>query len=288
MTSEKPCENGEMASTSGVRLTKHHALGNDFLVWLTDALPLDAPDRARRWCDRRTGIGADGLIVGLPADADPQAELVFRLFNSDGSPAAVSGNGLRCLAQAEAMRRGVVGLDLPVATPAGLRQCVVESGSEPHCVEVTVEMGQYHPGPQPLVDDLVAAAGPSVASVSRWQTVDVGNPHVVCQVPDPSAIDLAVAGPAIERFFPDGANVHFVRVVDEQALQLRVWERGAGITEACGTGATASAAVFHQWGLVGSTVRVEMPGGDAVVTVDESLTLRGPACFVAELTVANA
>lgn len=285
MTDRKACDNGVMALPSGVRLTKHHGLGNDFLVWLTESLPLDAPNRARRWCDRRTGIGADGLIVGVAADADSDADLVFRLFNSDGSPAAVSGNGLRCLAQAEALRRGVDSLDLSVATPAGVRRCTLGPGGEPHEVLVTVDMGPGHPGPAPAVPDLLAAAGPSVAEVIRWETVDVGNPHVVCQVHDPDTIDLAVAGPAIEQFFADGANVHFVTATSQHELLLRVWERGAGITEACGTGATASAAVFHRWGLVGPAVRVQMPGGEAQVTVGESLTLTGPACFVAELVV---
>ena len=92
-----------------IRLSKHHGLGNDFLVCLTEHLPLDAVTRARTWCDRRTGIGADGLIFGLPPgpNHDDEGDIVMRLFNSDGSPAALSGNGLRCFAQAVARAQGV-------------------------------------------------------------------------------------------------------------------------------------------------------------------------------------
>jgi diaminopimelate epimerase len=289
MSERKACETTTMASPLDAYLSKHHGLGNDFLVWLTESLPLDAPDRARRWCDRRTGIGADGLIFGLPvADGETTTDLVFRLFNSDGSPAAVSGNGLRCLAQAEARRRGVSELSLRVSTPAGVRLCTVQPSDDAHTVVASVAMGAATTGPNPTSSALMTDAGPSVAAVQRWETVDIGNPHVVCQVDDPTAIDLAVAGPAVEQFFPDGANVHFVSVTGNQELLLRVWERGAGITEACGTGATAAAAVFHRWGLVGESVRVQMPGGDVTVGVGDELTLTGQACHIADITVANA
>ena len=116
------------------------------------------------------------------------------------------------------------------------------------------------------------AVGAPVASVKRWETGDIGNPHVVCEVDDPDEIDLALAGPAIEAHFDDGANVHFVSVSGTDEISLRVWERGAGITNACGTGATVSADVFHRWGLVDRKVIVRMPGGDALVDVGDPTT----------------
>ena len=110
-----------MQAGSSVSFSKYHGLGNDFLVCLTDHLPIDAPLRARSWCDRRTGIGADGLLFGLPPAPDngDGGDIVMRLFNSDGSPAALSGNGLRCFAQAVARAQGVADLHLKVSTPAG-------------------------------------------------------------------------------------------------------------------------------------------------------------------------
>lgn len=270
-----------------IRLSKHHGLGNDFLVCLTDHLPLDAVERARAWCDRRTGIGADGLIFGLPPGTGhgDDGDIVMRLLNSDGSPAALSGNGLRCFAQAVARARGIADLHLDISTPAGIRACTVHATDAPHIVTATVDMGVVCPGPDPDVEELMAVVGEPVSLVKRWETGDIGNPHVVCEVDDPDAIDLATAGPAVEAHFEEGANVHFVTVSGRNELYHRVWERGAGITNACGTGATVSADIFHRWGLVDTKVIVHMPGGDALVDVAGPTTLTGPATHVADLDV---
>jgi len=265
--------------------SKHHGLGNDFLVTLTDSLPLDAVDRAVALCDRRTGIGADGLIFGIQR---PNGRLVMRLLNSDGSPAALSGNGLRCFAQAVAVQRGVPHLELDVDTPAGVRHCSVMATDEKNTVVATVDMGVVCPGPDPDVADLIEASGASVASVKRWETGDIGNPHVVCEVDDPLSIDLASAGPAIEAHFEEGVNVHFVAVSGLNQLTVQVWERGAGITKACGTGATVSAQIFHDWDLVGPKVVVRMPGGDALVDLQGPVTLTGPATHIADFEVPDA
>lgn len=270
-----------------LRLSKHHGLGNDFLVCLTDHLPLDAASRARSWCDRRTGIGADGLLFGLPPAPTQRdgGDIVMRLLNSDGSPAALSGNGLRCFAQAVARQRGVADLHLAVSTPAGVRNCTVHATDTSHVVTATVDMGVVCPGPDPDVENLMEAVGAPVQAVKRWETGDIGNPHVVCEVDDPDSIDLGTAGPAVEAHFEGGVNVHFVTVSGTDELSHRVWERGAGVTNACGTGATVSADIFHRWGLVGPKVIVRMPGGDALVDVRGPVTLTGPATHVADLTV---
>lgn len=271
-----------------IQLSKHHGLGNDFLVCLTDRLPLDAAHRAKAWCDRYTGIGADGLLFGLPADPASGADVVMRLFNSDGSPAEISGNGLRCFAQAVGRQRGQIESRINVSTPAGIRACVVRSTEAQETVVATVEMGIVRPGPEPDVHNLLAEVGAPVAAVKRWETADIGNPHVVCEVDEPEAIDLLVAGPAVESHFREGANVHFVAVSGRDELSVRVWERGAGVTNACGTGATVAADVFHRWGRVGQQVVVHMPGGNALVDLGTPLTLTGPATHVADLLVADA
>ncbi|MDE0067191.1 MAG: diaminopimelate epimerase [Acidimicrobiaceae bacterium] len=274
-----------------LRYSKHHGLGNDFLVLLTDSLPPDAVDQSVALCDRRTGIGADGLIYGVTSEAH---ELSMNLFNSDGSSAAVSGNGLRCLVQAVARRRSVAAIEIEVETPAGMRRCSASATDSPKTVVATIEMGTVAAGPAPDVEDLMGAvaeelgeAGAESMGVRRWETCDIGNPHVICHVDDPDEIVLDVVGPAIERHFADGANVSFVAVDGNDQLELRVWERGAGVTSACGTGATVAGHVFRRWGLIGPKSVVRMPGGDAVVDLSGPLTLTGPATHVADIEVSD-
>ena len=268
-----------------MHLSKHHGLGNDFLVTFHDTLPLDVSSRAVALCDRRTGVGADGLIVGLPA-ADGAVEM--RLLNSDGSPAELSGNGLRCFAQAVARQRAVTHLDLDVVTPAGVRHCVVRATEDPTVVVATVEMGIVTPGPDPDVDDLLGTIGDLPVPVRRWETGEVGNPHIVLEVDDPDQVVLDRVGPEIASHFGRGINVHFAARTDRGGIVLRHWERGAGITAACGSGATVSAVIYRRWGDVDDKVVVHMPGGDAMVHTTPPVTLTGPATHVADIEVPDA
>jgi diaminopimelate epimerase len=261
-----------------VHLTKHHGLGNDFLVVL-DETNADLPEidgaLARRLCDRRTGIGADGLIHG---EAAGSAGIVMHLFNSDGSPAEVSGNGLRCLAQAVALAREDPALHLVVGTDAGAREAVVDAPAGSSTAMVTVDMGVVGEGaPVP------AAVAARVAGKVR--SVDAGNPHLVVLGPDPHAVDLAVEGPWIDQQVDGGVNTEWIAPAGPDAIDLTVWERGAGITQACGSGACAGAWAAHEWGLVGSEVAVRMPGGSATVILGDTAQLVGPAVLVATLVV---
>lgn len=268
-----------------MQLTKHHGLGNDFLVALVDELPADAAAIARRVCDRRRGIGADGLMFGLPgpsaqgADTSPSATIVMVLFNSDGSRPEMSGNGIRCLAQAVAARDNITEGDIAIATDGGPRVVTVSPGRHAGEIMARVDMGPVGEGPG--VD--------ASLSLTQAATADLGNPHLVVRVDDPAVVDLAVDGPALEQVYPDGMNVEFIApaVGKPDTLDLVVWERGAGITEACGTGACAAAARAHEWGLVGQQVTVQMPGGDVVVEVGERVFLNGPAELIATIEVAS-
>ncbi|MEJ7584237.1 MAG: diaminopimelate epimerase, partial [Acidimicrobiales bacterium] len=277
------------------RLTKHHGLGNDFLVLLgssADTSDVDAAT-ARRWCDRRRGIGADGLLVGTDGEgaAGSTVDLVMTLFNADGSRAEMSGNGIRCLAQAEARRRGVETVELRIATDGGIRSVAVEpdpAAVDQATVSATVDMGSAAAGPEPDIelthDPADLGTAEALALSPRAQvTVDLGNPHLVLLVDDPEAVDLVAAGSLHEAAFSHGINVHAVAPTAGQrdALTVRVWERGVGVTDACGTGAAAAAHAAHEWGLVGRQVTVHMPGGDVEVTVDDPIMLTGPATFVA-------
>ncbi len=267
-----------------MHLTKHHGLGNDFLVTFVDEVPSDAPALAIALCNRRTGVGADGLIFGVDAGTVP----VMTLFNNDGSTAEISGNGLRCFVQAVAMRRGVSQLEIEVDTAAGRRACALEGTDDPAIVYASTDMGQVTAGDAPDSADFLTTID-GLRTVHRWTVGAVGNPHVVIEVDDPTGVDLAHVGPQIEQHFPHGVNAHFVAAEADDEIVLAVWERGAGITQACGSGATVSAQRMHEWGVVGTTVRVAMPGGTAVVDVAteerQTAVLRGEATFVGTVQV---
>jgi diaminopimelate epimerase len=258
-----------------VQLTKHQGLGNDFLVRRTPDLPAGAPALARRLCARRRGVGADGLIFGVDP-ADPANDVAMVLFNADGSRAEMSGNGIRCLAQA--VLAGPAPRAVNVETDAGVRQVLLTPTDEPSTVQAAVDMGRVGPGP--------GTASVRLASGEiRSATADIGNPHLVVQVEDPAAVELSVAGPRHEAVFAAGINVEFIAPADGSAIDLRVWERGAGVTEACGSGACAAAYHAREWGLVGEQVEVRMPGGSAQVGLGDTVTLSGPAVHVATIEV---
>jgi diaminopimelate epimerase len=295
-----------------LHLTKHHGLGNDFLllVDLDDRVPVDGA-RARALCDRRQGVGADGFIrvtsstdpvargvgatdaatTGTEADvagpagwvAAGRTDVVMTLHNADGSPAEMSGNGIRCLGQAVARHRGVATLDLVVATAAGRRQVRVRPGpaADPVTAWVEVDMGPARPGPGSWVTTVGVDA-------TKMLGVDMGNPHVVALVEDPARIDLDTFGPALSASFDSGTNVEVIRLAPglDDTLDLRVWERGVGLTQACGTGACAAAYAAHEWGLVGEQVRVRMPGGEVDIHLGATVILAGPATYVADVHVA--
>lgn len=277
---------------STIRLTKHHALGNDFLIAIDPARPL-GPGDAVAWCDRRTGIGADGLMQVDTIDADPgRPPWRMTLWNADGSEAEISGNGVRCVGQAIVLHDGLSGaFILDVDTASGVRRLEVVDAPAPELGggaafhSVRVDMGAPRPG-GPEASDRWSAAG---VDVFRQEGIDMGNPHLVALVDDPAAIDLAAVGPAVEAQYPAGCNVHVVRIEDASTIELRVWERGAGITEACGSGACAAAVAGHRWGLTSGRVQVVMPGGAVEVEVtDDTVHLTGPATYVADIAVPSA
>ncbi|MEM9563446.1 MAG: diaminopimelate epimerase [Actinomycetota bacterium] len=282
-----------------LRLTKHHGLGNDFLVVIDPWRPVDGDD-AVRWCDRRTGVGADGLIQAVPiggpgrldAAEPPTTNWRMTLWNSDGGRAEISGNGLRCLAQALAERLGHDGADdlaLAIETDAGPREAIVLARSAdavPGEDRVRVGMGKAVDGPGP--SDRWGGLG---VEVLDQVGVDVGNPHLVGFV-DPATpidgFDMAAIGPPVEADHPGGLNVHVVRVVGRRRIEMAIWERGAGVTQACGSGACAAAWAANRAGLVDGAAGVEvvMPGGAAIVEVlDDEVVLTGPAVRVAEVRV---
>ena len=273
-------------SSINVSVTKHNGLGNDFLVLdrrdlsaLSDdqVAKIDWPNAARNWCDRKTGIGADGLLLLGRVDANG---LTMRLYNSDGSLAEMSGNGIRCLAQAAYMADGLTTeVVYVVTTDAGERRVVVTPRvNDPQTVDASVDMG--------VIGRLDEPAGWATLECDPMRPVmhvSVGNPHSVVGVEDVSVVPLKELGEKVPQI-----NLEIIEPGPEvNAITMRVHERGAGITQACGTGACASAWAAVQWGLVpasASEVIVHMDGGDVQVRVNkpkaDSVTLIGPAQFM--------
>jgi diaminopimelate epimerase len=259
-----------------MRLTKHHGLGNDFLVLLDLAGHHEVtPAIAVALCDRRTGIGADGLIRVTAGTGG--ADVTMQLHNADGSLAEMSGNGIRCLAQAVFQSHLVRPPVLRVATDAGLRTvtALARTGDRSHTF--SVEMGQAKVG----ADEPALAEGP----VLRATRVEVGNPHVVLQWAEEELPDrerLVALGAAIDGATPGGTNVEVVRPGPGPGeLSMVVYERGVGPTQACGTGACAVAAAAQHWGVAGAASTVHMPGGPVTVTVGDPVLLTGEATSVA-------
>ncbi|HUP70711.1 MAG TPA: diaminopimelate epimerase [Acidimicrobiales bacterium] len=263
-----------MTALTTLHLTKHHALGNDFLVLLDPDDKVDfGLEMARSLCDRHRGIGADGMIHARTGAAP--ADITMTLRNADGGLAEMSGNGIRSLAQA--VVDAGKGPQLTIATGGGLREVTVEDETEPGVRRVSVDMGRATLGPDQ----------PQECLGRRVRTVDMGNPHLVLLGPDPREVDVADLGPKMEELTPAGINVEFVMLgPGRDELTLRVWERGVGETLACGTGACAAAAAAHSWGLVGSIVTVHQPGGAADIELrDNTVVLSGPTQLIARIEV---
>ena len=272
-------------------VTKHNGLGNDFLVLdrrqanaLSDsqAAEIDWPNIAREWCNRKTGVGADGLLLLGRVDTNT---LTMRLYNSDGSLAEMSGNGIRCLAQAAHMADELTAeVVYTVATDAGERRVVVTpQANDPLTVNASVDMG--------LIGTLQEPTGWASLECDPMRPVmhiSVGNPHSVVGVEDVAIVPLKELGEKVPQI-----NLEIIEPGPEvNAITMRVHERGAGITQACGTGACASAWAAVQWGLVPASaneVIVHMDGGDVKVRVNEprsgSVTLIGPAQFMSKHVV---
>jgi diaminopimelate epimerase len=257
-------------------LTKYEAIGNDFLIVFDGAGSLTiTPDLAAQLCDRHRGVGADGLIQLRPTSN----AFAMVLHNADGSPAEVSGNGLRCAALAAFDAGVATGRSIVITTVVGQRRAELIS-RDGAVSELSVEMGDVRVEPTP-----------SPVPGKKGFRADVGNPHLVLLGDRNDDVDLAVLGPDLEAAWPGGQNIEVISVSGVNELDLVVFERGAGMTEACGTGSCAAAAAARMAGVVGDVVMVNNPGGSLVVELGPvgeyaaPVRLTGPARRVAEVNV---
>ena len=269
--------------------TKMHGLGNDFVVLdgITTALVLD-PDRVRKLCDRRRGVGADQLLlVEPPTEAD--ADFRYRIFNADGAEVGQCGNGARCVAH-YVQAKGWVQSGAPIrlqteAQPMTLqimpdRQVAVSMGV-PDFTPAQVPMQTEAPGP---MHQLALPSGEPL----EFAAVSLGNPHAVIFTDSVARAAVDEIGAAFQKLslFPERVNVGFCEVIDAEAIKLRVYERGVGETQACGSGACAAVAAGRWLRRLDASVKVSLKGGDLQISwtgkTDASLMMIGPAASVFE------
>jgi diaminopimelate epimerase len=275
-----------------LQFSKYQGLGNDFLMLdgrsaaIGDGCMGLSQERIQRLCDRRFGVGGDGVILALPPREG--GELRMRIFNADGSEPEMCGNGIRCLARFLADSDGdgpgrqwqietLAGRIVPELQADGTIR--VDMGApflEPATIPTTLAVGEAG-----LPQGQLEAGGITFAVGAAG----MGNPHVVIPVDDVEAIDLERCGAALEvdPAFPARTNVHFVQALSPTHLVMRVWERGAGPTLACGTGACATLVVAHRFGLAERRARIDLPGGPLEIDWDpasDHLFMTGPAVAV--------
>ncbi|MCH7881555.1 MAG: diaminopimelate epimerase [Proteobacteria bacterium] len=245
-----------------LKFSKMHGLGNDFIV--IDAINqkfIPDPERIRAWARRQTGIGFDQLLLVEKAQSD-KAAFKYRIFNADGGEVEQCGNGARCFARF-VRERNLTDLDLiPVETRNGL---IVLEMIDTSRARVNMGVPQFEPQQIPLDTDhrseiyTLAIDGQHI----QFSALGIGNPHIVIQVDDVDQAEVDTLGPALEShpFFPQRVNVGFMQRVDRGNFRLRVFERGAGETSACGSGACAAMVAGHRLGLLDNQAQAHLPGG---------------------------
>lgn len=274
-------------AVSGLMFRKMHGLGNDFMVFnALDQRVMLSADEVCALADRHRGVGFDQLLL-VERPTQPGVDFRYRIFNADGSEVAQCGNGARCFARF-VRETGLSDQDaLTVETASG----VIVLHHEGDGVRVNMGAPRFAPAQVPLTltpqaDQYEVLLGEEALLLGA---VSMGNPHAVLWVPDVDTAEVARLGPAIQArrdLFPEGVNVGFAQVVSPEQIRLRVYERGAGETQACGTGACAAMAVCRRLGWVSDQVRVQLPGGELLIrwsgVEGEPLWMTGPAQTVFE------
>ncbi|MEC4891619.1 MAG: diaminopimelate epimerase [Oscillatoria sp. PMC 1051.18] len=269
-----------------IQFTKYHGLGNDFILLDNrhSSQPMVTPEQAIKICDRHFGIGADGVIFALPGQDG--ADYTMRIFNSDGSEPEMCGNGIRCLAKFIAELEGtnqpgksyqihtLGGMMVPQLTAKG--QVKVDMGT-PKLTALKIPT-TICPPEEKVINQSLDVAG------STWTVtcVNMGNPHCITFVDNVDDIPLEIVGPQFEHHpaFPQRTNTEFIQVISPNYLKMRVWERGAGITLACGTGACASVVAGVLTNNSENLCSVELPGGILTINwseIDRRVYMTGPA-----------
>jgi diaminopimelate epimerase len=266
--------------TQDISFIKMHGIGNDFVIIdLRHTSILLSPTLIRAICHRQTGIGCDQLVTLEPATMQ-DAHAWVKFYNNDGSESGACGNASRCVAH-YLMQKNQTSQTILQTSHDRLLRCAMDGD------QVAVNMGaaslewQSIPLSKPV--DTLHINEPGIEEAVA---VNIGNPHLVLKVNDINHCDIATKGPHLEHhpLFPQRANINFAQIIDRHHIKLRVWERGAGETLACGSGACATAVAAYKRGWVGHHVRVDLPGGTLTIDVqdDNNIHMIGPIAYIFE------
>ncbi len=251
-----------------------HGAGNDYIYVNAQRYPIENPERlAREWSRRHTGIGSDGLVLICPSD---KGDFKMRIFNADGSEAYMCGNASRCVGK-YLYEEGLAGKkDISLETLSGIKILHLHVNDKDMVETVTVDMG--------IPSDIHSVSLGEGYISQKGISVSMGNPHLVIFVDSIDGINLNEAGPALEShpLFPDRVNAEFAQILSKNKIRMRVWERGSGITQACGTGACAAAVAAIHTGLCEKSISVIMDGGslDIEWSADRHIYMTGTATKV--------
>ena len=281
-----------MLDLKGLKFSKMHGIGNDFPIIdesKGEVIPeKDKPEACRMLCHRNFGVGGDGVLFVVPSKV---ADIGYRMFNPDGSEAEMCGNGIRCFADF-VYRKGILKQEkMTVETRAGIKTIEITlKDGEPELFKVDMGLSTFKTSDIPMdtsEEEFIDGELKVIDATFKLSAISVGNPHAIIFVDDIEEVDINKYGPAIEEHnvFPEKINVHFVEVLSKNEAQMITWERGAGVTLACGTGATSTAITGYKLGLFDEDILLHLPGGDLnfqVYKKDDMLGafMKGPAKLV--------
>ncbi len=260
---------------------KMQGTGNDFVLidCLDNQFEYSLPVLAKYLCDRHYGVGADGIIL---VEESSTADFKMRIFNHDGTEAEMCGNGIRCLAKYVFEKNKIEKTEFSIETLAGIKSVKLELEGE-KVISVTVNMGE-------VVLDYLKYIIEIDGKQFQVYPISMGNPHAVVFVKNVEEVEVEKIGPILEnyKYFPNKTNVEFVQILDRKNIKVRVWERGVGETNSCGTGACASSMIAINEKFTESEVTVDLKGGKLQSCYDKSensIMLKGPAEIVFEGTI---
>ena len=263
-----------MIDLKGLKFSKMHGIGNDFVIIDESAGTVisesDKPEACRFLCDRHFGVGSDGVLF---VETSSEADIGYRMFNPDGSEAEMCGNGIRCFADFVYRKKILEAESMTVETKSGIKTIdITLENNEPKFFRVNMGTSTFKTDEVPMIYDSEECVNKELevgGEKFNITVLSVGNPHVIIFVDDVDSVDIDKFGPLFEthRLFPENINVHFVEVISKNEGKMRTWERGAGVTLACGTGATSTAIAGYKNELFDSNVLLHLPGGNLKFTV---------------------
>ena len=272
-----------------IHFTKMHGAGNDYIYVYTPDFPIPDPSLASiEWSKQHFGIGSDGLIL-VGKSPVTEADFSMRIFNNDGSEALMCGNGVRCVAKFVYDHRLTSKTTVAIDTLSGIKVIRLHPDADGQVNSATVDMGTPVLSARNLLSTPNGSMTEGTVDGHTGTFVSMGNPHFVIFVDDIQSVDLSGEGPALENLplFPQKCNIEFAQLLSDGSLRTRVWERGTGITMACGTGACATAVAAKLCGLNDGHSTIKMDGGTLSIEWSENghIFMTGPATTVFEGTI---